>query len=394
MLLVWMRKTTYLLLVVRLSIATCSRRYMMLGSNYVCTYLLSQECQHLGLNALLIAMPNNPCPGVVGATLGGGVGLFQGIYGLALDALVSVQLITGRGEILTASETENSDLFWGIRGAGYNYGIVTSATFRVYDAPNNGSILSADFMFPGSANGSIWETLASFDDSFPDELVLNILASYDSSTAAPIIIVNVVYLGVEAEAQPFLDVFTSLGPTTSSVQEVPWTEIASVAFFGANAPGDCTAHGVYANDYTIGLAQTDVSTFVSFFNDLTTFWQAHPDYSGFLVAERMSTAFLQSIPVESTSYGHRDIKTHILFENIYPADASLDDTVNDFMREARAAFQATSGFAELQAFVNYAHGDEGPEAWYTSAKLPKLTALKNEYDPLQLLSWNNPVPLK
>lgn len=65
-----------------------------------------------------------PCPPVIGVTLGGGAGRYQGTYGLMIDALVSARLVTAQGEMVEVSKTENPDLFWAIRGAGANFGIV------------------------------------------------------------------------------------------------------------------------------------------------------------------------------------------------------------------------------------------------------------------------------
>lgn len=101
---------------------------------------------------------------MVGATLGGGVGRYQGLHGLILDALESVELVTSTGDLITVSSTQNADLFWGLRGAGFNYGIVTSATYKVYDLTNNGNVLNADFMFPASLNETYFNILAKYTE--------------------------------------------------------------------------------------------------------------------------------------------------------------------------------------------------------------------------------------
>lgn len=99
---------------------------------------------------------------MLGATLGGGVGRYQGLHGLIIDALKSVNLVTASGDLITVSETENSDLFWGIRGAGFNYGIITEATYEVYDLTNGGVVVNADFLFPASSNETFFKVLTSF----------------------------------------------------------------------------------------------------------------------------------------------------------------------------------------------------------------------------------------
>lgn len=67
--------------------------------------------------------------------LGGGHGWLQGQYGLLTDNVISFELVQANGSATTASETQHPELFWALRGAGHNFGIVTSATYRIYDVP-------------------------------------------------------------------------------------------------------------------------------------------------------------------------------------------------------------------------------------------------------------------
>lgn len=80
------------------------------------------------------------------------------------------------------------------------------------------------------------------------------------------------------------------------------------------------------------------------------------------------------------------------FEGFYN-DTGLDDPVNTFWAPARDEFARSSGYGRLAVYGNYARGDEGPEAWYGSKNLARLAALKQKYDPNELFSVNNPVPL-
>lgn len=70
---------------------------------------------------------------MVGATLGAGVGRYQGLHGLIIDSLISVRMVTAEGDIISVSAHEHADLFWGLRGAGMNFGIILSAKYQVYD---------------------------------------------------------------------------------------------------------------------------------------------------------------------------------------------------------------------------------------------------------------------
>lgn len=78
-------------------------------------------------------------------------------------------MVTPAGSLVKASRTENPDLFWALRGAGSNFGIVTSATYKVFDLTNNGEAMNADFVFPASANRTFFEIMRSFDNDLPKE---------------------------------------------------------------------------------------------------------------------------------------------------------------------------------------------------------------------------------
>ena len=118
---------------------------------------------------------------MIGATLSGGVSSRQGQRGLLIDTLVSLRLITAAGNAITVSRQQHADLFWGLRGAGANFGIVTSATYQVFDAVNGGQVLSTNFEYYANASQSIWKILKSFDDTLPAKLAINIAVEYDPS---------------------------------------------------------------------------------------------------------------------------------------------------------------------------------------------------------------------
>jgi FAD/FMN-containing dehydrogenase len=95
---------------------------------------------------------------------------------MILDSLLSVKMVTAAGDIVTASKTSNPDLFWGIRGAGFNYGTILEATYNIYDetAPK---VLMANYLFPPSASESILEYFKSLEKNLPAKLSLILLGS-------------------------------------------------------------------------------------------------------------------------------------------------------------------------------------------------------------------------
>ncbi|KAK8053060.1 hypothetical protein PG996_012361 [Apiospora saccharicola] len=99
---------------------------------------------------------SSACVSVGGCTVGGGHGWLRGKYGLVIDAIVSVRVALWDGTIVTASETQNSDLFWVMRGAGQNFGIMLEFTMKTWPQTNGGKIYNADMSF---TNKSLEEVL-------------------------------------------------------------------------------------------------------------------------------------------------------------------------------------------------------------------------------------------
>ena len=103
----------------------------------------------------------------------------KGLYGLMADNLLSLGMVTAQGEIITVSAQEYPDLFWAMRGAGTNFGVVLEATYKFADLTNHGSLMNADLVFPPSANASYFDMLASYQGKLPAELSLFTLVDYN-----------------------------------------------------------------------------------------------------------------------------------------------------------------------------------------------------------------------
>ena len=130
---------------------------------------------------LFTAIGTCSCPGMVGVTGGGGIGRFQGVNGLLIDSLLSVRLVTAKGKLINVSEDSHSDLFWAIRGAAPNFGIITSATYRLHKPTNGGQMFSADFILPASANASYFDILQGLQGTIPAELSTITILTYNDT---------------------------------------------------------------------------------------------------------------------------------------------------------------------------------------------------------------------
>ncbi len=107
--------------------------------------------------------------GVAGLTLGGGIGWLQRKHGLTIDQLLSVDLVTAEGELVKASATENPDLFWGIRGGGGNFGIVTEFEFRLN--PVGPTVLAGPIFWPIEESPKVLRFYRDWIAEAPDELM-------------------------------------------------------------------------------------------------------------------------------------------------------------------------------------------------------------------------------
>ncbi|KAM0810175.1 putative FAD-binding PCMH-type domain-containing protein [Seiridium cardinale] len=335
---------------------------------------------------------NAPCVNMIGATIGAGVGPLQGLHGLIIDALRSVVIVTASGDALNASSTENPDLFWAIRGAGANFGIITQATYEVHDATNNGQLINADFAFSGAANGSLWELLNSWDSDevYPKEMGMSIIAGFNHTSGLATMSANVAFFGPYEAAKPYLDQLVAVGPLLWQNESVGWNVVTNIAGFG-NAKNACI-RGSYNNHFMVGVKQTDVAAYTSFFNDFAAWNLNRPWFGGSLVFQRYNAAAAQALPEsERGAYPWRDIGTLIAFDNVYD-NSSHDDEVNAFFIPEREKLYAASGFDSPHIYLNYGYGDEGPEAWY-GPSLPRLISLKQQWDPQGKFGPANPVPL-
>ncbi|CRG83420.1 hypothetical protein PISL3812_00771 [Talaromyces islandicus] len=336
---------------------------------------------------------SEPCVGMIGATLGGGVGRYSGLHGMILDSLKSVRLVSAAGEILTASTTENADLFWALRGAGFNYATILEATYNVYDetAP---SVLNADFLFPPNASQALLQYFKSFEaDGLPAKLALVWLAANNEALGGSFIMINAVYVGPKAEGQKYIQPLFDAFPIRSSQVEVPWSQVNAAAFFG-NEPANYTCptnspHNVYGG----AVNHFDLDTF-------QTFYENYDNLTSSLATQLSGTVYFieffpnqaaLAVPANATAYPWRNITAHLLLNFAYNATSGLDDKINAFAQGARSNFSAASGFAQPELYVSYGHGDEDLATLYSKENLPQLLQLKKKWDPQNVYRYNYPL---
>src|SRR5215218_4706466 len=166
---------------------------------------LDAEAQAFGLATIGVDVSS---VGIAGLTLGGGFGWRVRHFGLACDTLLSVDIITADGRLLTATATENPDLFWGLRGGGGNFGVVTSFEYQLHPA---GELLAGLLLYPVTKANDVLTFYREFTTTAPDELtVWAILLT--AADGAPMLALLVCYDGSGAAARRAVQPLREFGP--------------------------------------------------------------------------------------------------------------------------------------------------------------------------------------
>jgi len=158
----------------------------------------------------------------ISLTAGGGYGWLSGRHGLVIDNLLEATVVTADGQILTASETSNSDLFWGIRGGGSNFGIITEFVLRLH--PQRPTVFAGALIFTRDHVSEVAKAAETwYESAGEDEVVYGVISR--GPDRQPCLIVQVFYNGPEAEAKKAFKAFYDLKPVADSCGEVPYEKV-------------------------------------------------------------------------------------------------------------------------------------------------------------------------
>ena len=310
--------------------------------------------------------------GVGGLVTGGGFGRLARRFGLAVDNLLSVDVVTAKGELLRASPEENPDLFWGVRGGGGNFGIVTSFEFRLH--PMQRQVLGGTILFPIDRAAEVLSLYGDYAPEAPDELQLDCIVTSPPGGGPAMTGFGVCYSGPPSQADRVLAPIRRLG--NAMVDDVQGTDY--VALQRSGDIDDPRAQGQYLKSGFVssvpqGLASAIVDSF-----------EGHPGRVTNLVLVHGAGA-IRRRAIGDTAFSHRDALANMLAIVGWPHGSDQSEHIDWIRRFWTGLEPYTQGF-----YVN----DLGPEE--TSAQINanygdnfnRLVAIKNRYDPSNLFRLN------
>jgi FAD/FMN-containing dehydrogenase len=319
--------------------------------------------------------------GVSGLTLGGGLGWLVRKHGLALDNLLSAEVVLADGRLVTASARENDDLFWAIRGGGGNFGVVTSFEFRAHPVA---TVLAGIVLHPATAAAGAIRRWRDLEATAPDESTQGALLFHfpdDLSTPAPlrgaaIVGLGGVYAGPVEEGEKVLRPLREYGPPLADMfQAMPYNAAQRMADF-LWPPG---LHSYWKSSYLTELNDAAIDILVDYFARV-------PSPRTVIVLEHNGDSAWDRVPDSATAFGHRAWPYNFVVTSAWsdPKDAERN------IAWTRELFDAMRPFAAQGAYVNYLGGDEGTDGLKAAygAKLARLAALKAKFDPTNLFRMN------
>ena len=322
----------------------------------------------------------NSTTGIAGLTLGGGFGWLTRKYGMTIDNLVSVEMITAEGKKMRASETENADLFWAIRGGGGNFGVVTQFEFQLF--PVGPEILAGLMVFPFNQAKQILTKYRQFAASAPEDLNVWVVLRKapplpflpDKVHGKEVVVLPIFYSGAVAEAERLIAPLRAFGQAhgehIGAQSYVEWQK----AFDPLLAPG---SRNYWKSHNFTELSDAALNSIIEFAGQLPT-----PQCEIFI---GLIAGAPNRIAPGAMAYGHRDAKFVL---NVH---GRWDDAKDDqkCMAWAREFFKASAPYASAGAYVNFMTAEEGDRvAAAYGANYDRLVEIKRRYDPENVFHLN------
>ncbi|KAI0048845.1 FAD-binding domain-containing protein [Auriscalpium vulgare] len=322
--------------------------------------------------------------GVGGLTLGGGFGYFTGKYGLVIDHLVQATIVVASGEKLVASTSQNSDLFWALRGGGSNFGVVTEFVFQLH--PQLTDVFAGFLVFAPQAMEDVMRLIeAKFDNGMTEKEMASVVAAIGPG-GQPCIMMILFYDGTEEEGREHFKPFFELKHIVADMcRGMPYDESNTLQDAG-------TPHGsnYYLRSVSIPRPSTKMALQVR--DAVFELSEANPDIHTTCVFEHWSLAKVLSVPPEATSFNRSEklsIVIAIQYDNDTPDSLRrVREIVDKLMKIAGGDARKNIGYANFNSDApsHYASSadvvlsEEQTKALFGS-NIARLRQIKKRYDP-------------
>jgi hypothetical protein len=271
--------------------------------------------------------------GIGGLTLGGGYGWLTSARGLAIDNLLEVEFILADGSIVTASETENPDLFWAVRGAGPCFGVATSFTYKAYDQKNQ--VWAGILIFPPPALAGVIDFANQQLQSDNDNAAM--VAGFGAPPPAmqPCILCPVFYNGPEEEAKEFFKPLFELGPIADMTGMKPYPALNAMI-------NPMAAHGGRKSWKGCAfLYPMDPNFAQSVFDDFSAFIQKVPEAAAgtIILLEYFRSRPITKVKLTSTAFANRGDYCNVMIGPKW-VTPEADNVCREWSREMAEKFRA------------------------------------------------------
>ena len=309
--------------------------------------------------------------GIAGLTLGGGLGWMMGKHGLSCDNLISADIVTADGQFLTASADQHPDLFWGLRGGGGNFGVVTSFEYRLHPVR---PVLAGMVIHPMDKAGEVLRFYRDFCRSCPDEM-LAAAALMTSPDGMPVAVIVASYIGDIAEGEKLMAPLRKFGPPLADTI-TPSSYVALNSLFDAAVPyGNVQRYwkSSFLKELGDDLIEILVARSAKFLSPMSMvmFFHLHG------AAVRVDR--------DATAFGLRDDQWDydVISQWTDPAEAA------GHIKWTREFWTAVEPFSTGDVYVNHLDAEEATRIRGAySRNYDRLVALKNKYDPTNLFRLN------
>jgi len=306
--------------------------------------------------------------GVAGLTLGGGIGHLIGLHGLTLDNLVSVTVVTAAGDVVQASEDENAELFWALRGGGGNFGVVTDFTFRLHPV---GRLRAGQLVYD---LGDAEEVVAKWRDLMagaPDDLATFAFIAQSSASEAQGAIVAVADFGEHGD-DAIAELLSDPEPIANTLRPMYYAELQEI--FGRMPFG---LRNYWSGRFLRGLPDELIGLSAGHLRN---------GVAGSIMFEPIFGAAAR-VPPEATAFAGREAKYNATFI------ATWEEAAEDERRIAAArGFSALlEPWATGGGYINYASESvgDGLETEYGAERFARLREVKRQYDPDNRFRFNH-----